>query len=276
LRASLPAQLAATMSSGLELAQHARRQHRATMPTTVGAIDELLGGGLPKGSLVELAARRSAGRFSIVLQTIAAATSAGEAAALIDLGDHLDPQELDDAGAELSRVLWVRPDTVKEAVMSAEILVATGFPLVVVDLGLRPRGAKVADASWIRLARAAEAHGAAILVSSPWPLCGTAAAMSLSIPDRRVSWRGEGESPRLLTGIAARLTLLRSKGRHADVREGRVAAMTLRSVDEIAVRESGATRQRIQAERAAGSAAPASLRNAAGANATNWRRLVAK
>jgi hypothetical protein len=100
--------------------------------------------------------------------------------------------------------------------------------------------------------------------------------MSLSIPDRRVSWRGEGESPRLLTGIAARLTLLRSKGRHADVREGRVAAMTLRSVDEIAVRESGATRQRIQAERAAGSAAPASLRNAAGANATNWRRLVAK
>src|SRR5512145_449525 len=84
LRASLPAQLAATMSSGLELAQHARRQQRATMPTTVGAIDELLGGGLPKGSLVELAARRSAGRFSIVLQIVAAATSAGEAAALID------------------------------------------------------------------------------------------------------------------------------------------------------------------------------------------------
>jgi len=62
LRASLPAQLAATMSSGLELMQHARRQHRATMPTTVGAIDELLGGGLPKGSLVGFrrAARRGA------------------------------------------------------------------------------------------------------------------------------------------------------------------------------------------------------------------------
>ena len=242
LRASLPAQLAATMSSGLEMTQHARRQRHATMPTTVGAIDELLGGGLPKGSLVELSARRSAGRFSIVLSTLAAATSAGEAAALIDLGDHLDPQELEDAGAELSRVLWVRPKTTKEAVMSAELLVATGFPLVVVDLGLRPRGAKVADASWIRLARAAEAHGAVLLVSSPWPLCDTAAAVALSIPDRQVSWHGEGGAPRLITAIAARLTLLRSKCQHLDVREGRVAAMTVRHVESIAIRESGAAR----------------------------------
>ncbi|MGK2859258.1 MAG: hypothetical protein ACSLFQ_18815, partial [Thermoanaerobaculia bacterium] len=237
LRASLPAQLAATMSSGLELMQLTRRHRRATMPTTVAAIDELLGGGLPKGSLVELSARRSAGRFSIVLSTLAAATSAGEAAALIDLGDHLDPQELDDAGAELSRVLWIRPKTTKEAVMSAELLVATGFPLVVIDLGLRPHGAKVADASWIRLARLAETHGAALLVSSPWPLCGTAAAVSLSIPDRRLAWRGDGGAPRLITGIAARITLVRAKGQHPDVREGRVVAMAIRSVESIAIRE---------------------------------------
>jgi hypothetical protein len=265
------------MSSGLELVQHARRQRRSTMPTTVGAIDELLGGGLPKGSLVELSARRSSGRFSIVLQTVAAATSAGEAAALIDLGDHLDPQELDDAGAELSRVLWVRPNTVKEAVMSAEILVATGFPLVVIDLGLRPRGARVADTSWIRLARAAESHGTALLVSAPWPLCGTAAAMSLSIPDRRVAWRGEGESPRLIAGIAARLSLLHAKGGHADIRAGRVAAMTLRSVESIEIRESAAAQHTIHRERSTANATlPAPLRNRGGANLTNWRRLVAK
>ncbi|MFA6958971.1 MAG: hypothetical protein WC538_24120 [Thermoanaerobaculia bacterium] len=265
------------MSSGLELVQHARRQRRSTMPTTVGAVDELLGGGLPKGSLVELSARRSAGRFSIVLQTVAAATSAGEAAALIDLGDHLDPQELDDAGAELSRVLWVRPNTVKEAVMSAEILVATGFPLVVVDLGLRPRGARVADASWIRLARAAESHGAALLVSSPWPLCGTAAAMSLSIPDRRVAWRGEGAAPRLITGIAARLSLIHAKGGHADIRAGRIAAMTLRNVESIEIRESAAARQRAQPERGTnGAARHTAPRITGSANITNWRRLVAK
>ncbi|MCM2316918.1 MAG: hypothetical protein NDJ92_17355, partial [Thermoanaerobaculia bacterium] len=235
------------MSSGLELMQLALRHRRSTMPTTVAAIDELLGGGLPRGSLVELSARRSAGRFSIVLSTLAAATSAGEAAALIDLGDHLDPQELDDAGAELSRVLWIRPKTTKEAVMSAELLVTTGFPLVVVDLGLRPRGAKVADASWIRLARLAETHATALLVSSPWPLCGTAAAVSLSIPDRRVSWHGTGGAPRLITAIAARITLLRSKGQHLDVREGRTAAMVIRNVESIAIREektAGATDSR--------------------------------
>lgn len=277
LRASLPAQLAATISSGLELAQHARRQRRATMPTTVGAIDELLGGGLPKGSLVELSARRSAGRFSIVLQTLAAATSAGEAAALIDLGDHLDPQELDDAGAELSRLLWVRPNTTKEAVMSAEVLVATGFPLVVVDLGLRPCGARVADASWIRLARAAESHGAALLVSSPWPICGTAAAMSISIPDRRVTWQGAGTSPRLIAGITAHLSLLHAKGGHVDLRAGRGAAMTVRSVEEIARRESGATRQQPHPDRSAAGAPPPSVtRSPGGGSLTNWRRLVAK
>lgn len=278
LRASLPAQLAATMSSGLELVQQARHRRRATMPTTVGAIDELLGGGLPKGSLVELSARRSSGRFSIVLQTVAAATSAGEAVALVDLGDHLDPQELEDAGAELSRVLWVRPNTTKEAVMSAEILVATGFPLVVVDLGLRPRGARVADATWIRLARAAETHGTALLVSSPWPLCGTAASASLSIPEGRVAWGGEGTSPRLIAGLAARVSLLHAKGAQGEVRAGRLAAMSLRSVEGIALRERLATLARTARDaRGATDSTPRPLsRITGGANLANWRRLVAK
>ena len=44
----------------------------------------------------------------------------GEAAALIDLGDHFDPQLAEENGVDLRRLLWVRPRTVKEAVMSAE------------------------------------------------------------------------------------------------------------------------------------------------------------
>src|SRR5262249_57952407 len=44
-----------------------------------------------RNGFVELAARRSSGRFSIAVQALAAATSAGEAAALVGLGDHFDP-----------------------------------------------------------------------------------------------------------------------------------------------------------------------------------------
>src|SRR5512143_1726070 len=49
-------------------------------------------GGLPRGTLVEVVGRRSSGRFALALAALAAATQAGESAALVDLGDQLDPQ----------------------------------------------------------------------------------------------------------------------------------------------------------------------------------------
>ena len=115
--------------------------------------------------LIELSGRRSCGRFSIGIAALASATSSGEAAALVDLGSHLDPQSAEAAGVDLTRLLWVRPRKLKEAVASAEMLLATGFPLVVVDLGLPPvRGRFVPDAAWVRLTRAAHAHKAALLL----------------------------------------------------------------------------------------------------------------
>ena len=76
----------------------------------------------------------------------------GEAAALIDLGDHFDPQLAAQNGVDLRRLLWVRPRTVKEAVMSAEMITATGFQLVIVDAGLHPiHGRRAPEAAWVRL-----------------------------------------------------------------------------------------------------------------------------
>ncbi|MFZ2490092.1 MAG: hypothetical protein WA208_01270, partial [Thermoanaerobaculia bacterium] len=153
-----------------------RSRREDSVPTTLSRFDALLGGGLPRGRMVELISRRAAGRFSVVLAAIASATSMGEAAALVDLGDHLDPQLAEANGVDLRRLLWIRPNSVKEAVMSAEMIAATGFQTVVVDLGLHPlRGRRVADAAWVRLARSAEAHGTAMLISTPYALTGTAA-----------------------------------------------------------------------------------------------------
>jgi hypothetical protein len=226
LRATLEPAVAARIRSGAELLRHTANTERTSiLPTTLEPLDALLGGGLPRGRLIELAARRAAGRFSIVMATLASATSIGEAAALIDLGDHFDPQLAEANGVDLRRLLWIRPHNVKEAVMSAEMITATGFQLVVIDVGLHPlRGKKRApDAAWVRLARTAESHGAAMLVSSPYPLTGTASEAVLKGTVARTRWTaavspsvaygcGRGRAPRLLAGIDFVLTL--EKHRH--------------------------------------------------------------
>jgi recA bacterial DNA recombination protein len=161
-----------------------------------------------RNGFVELAARRSSGRFSIALQALAAATSAGQAAALVDLGDHFDPQGAQSAGVDLERLLWVRPRRAKEAVAAAEMLLSAGFPLVVADFGLSPRGARfLPEAVWVRLARAAEARGATLLLATPWRLSGVAARTAVSASFSRPLWQGSGRAPRLLSGLSSRLTL---------------------------------------------------------------------
>ena len=82
--------LSAKLTRASEIAP--RGAAREILPTRVAALDRLLSGGLPRGGLVEVTGRRSCGRFSIGLSSLAATTSAGESAALVDLGGHLDPQ----------------------------------------------------------------------------------------------------------------------------------------------------------------------------------------
>ncbi|HYM61894.1 MAG TPA: hypothetical protein VEZ11_13505 [Thermoanaerobaculia bacterium] len=214
LRASLEAAVASRISSGSELIRSLARQRREeVIPTTLAPFDALLGGGLPRGKMIELAGRRSTGRFSIAMAALAAATSMGEAAALVDLGDHFDPQVAEANGVDLVRLLWIRPYTLKQAVMSVEMIAATGFQLVVLDAGLHPiRGRRVPDAAWVRLARTAEAHGGAMLVSTPYPLTGTSSEALVFAESARASWLGHGQSPRLLGGTAARILL--EKHRH--------------------------------------------------------------
>lgn len=212
LRKSLDPSIAMKVRSGAELLRYTSNSDRpSVVPTTLDALDALLGGGLQRGKLVELVSRRAAGRFSIVMAALAAATSMGETAALVDLGDHFDPQLAEANGVDLRRLLWVRPHNVKEAVMSAEMITATGFQLVVVDVGLHPiRGRRAPDAAWVRLARTAETCQTAMLVSSPYPLTGTACEAVVKGNVSRTKWIGR--KPRLLAGIEMTLTL--EKHRH--------------------------------------------------------------
>jgi recA bacterial DNA recombination protein len=207
LRATLEASIASKLTSGAELVRAVARQRREEiLPTTIPPLDALLGGGLARGKMTEIAGRGT--RFSIVIAILAAATSIGEAAALIDASDSFDPQLAEAAGVDLRRLLWVRPQTMKETVTAAEMTGATGFQLVIIDMGSRrPPGRRVPDAVWVRMARVAESHGATILVSAPYALTGTTSEAMILAYAPRPHWLGRGNAPRVLAGIEMKLKL---------------------------------------------------------------------
>ena len=207
---------------------------RESLPTGVDELDLLLSGGLPRGGFVEIVARRSSGRFSLGLSVLASATSCGESAALVDVGGHLDPQSAEDAGVDLTRLLWVRPEKLKHAVAAAEMLLATGFALVVVDLGVPPvRGRFVPDAAWLRLERAARDRGAVLLLLSPYRVGATAEAV-VALDAARPVWCGERNAPPMLSGIGARMTLQKD----AAANEGARGALRM-AVDPVMAQPSG-------------------------------------
>ena len=222
---------------------------RGALPTAVPPLDRLLPGGLPRGTLVEVTGARSSGRFSLALSVLAAATEAGEAAALVDLGDHFDPQAAADAGADLPRLLWVRPRTLKEALLAAETLLAAGVPLVVLDLGLVTSKISLArrarhSFAFLRLARTAGAHGAALLVLSPFRVAGPAAEAVLAALAPRPGWSRTvsgfsgpqggriGMAAPLLLGLSSRLFLEKLRGR----RPGAAEIVALRMPEDISHR----------------------------------------
>src|SRR5947209_4203883 len=86
-------------------------QNRAAVefqPSGVTELDAVLGGGFPRGSLVELCGPASSGRTSLAFSLLAQATERQEACAFVDVSDSLDPSSLAAAGVELPRLLWIR------------------------------------------------------------------------------------------------------------------------------------------------------------------------
>src|SRR5256884_8637926 len=77
-------------------------------PSGVTELDAVLGGGFPRGSLVELCGPASSGRTSLAFSLLAQATERQEACAFVDVSDSLDPVSLAAAGVELPRLLWIR------------------------------------------------------------------------------------------------------------------------------------------------------------------------
>jgi hypothetical protein len=180
------------------------------LPTGIEPLDELLGGGLPRGHLSEIVGGPSSGRTALLHALLASATQRGEVVAVIDLPDALDPRSLAQAGADLTRVLWVRPPSPQVALKCAElILSAGGFGMLAVD-GLSARAPRSGRALpphvWPRLAQVTRRAGAVCLLCVPQRMAGGAAATALLLAQRRAQWNG-----RLFAGVSTTAVLARSR-----------------------------------------------------------------
>src|SRR5262252_185918 len=96
----------ALIGRGLEGFQ--RRVEVELQPSGVAELDAVLGGGFPRGSLVELCGGACSGRTSLAFSLLAQATGRQEACAFVDVSDSLDPLSVAAAGVELPRLLWIR------------------------------------------------------------------------------------------------------------------------------------------------------------------------
>lgn len=155
----------------------------------VAAIDALFDGGLPCGKISEIIGPASCGKTALLLMWLATATRRGEITACIDVAGALHPPSVAAAGADLRRLLWVRPPSAREAVRCAElILQAGGFGVVALDFGASPPRGLRANV-WPRLMRAAELSHVPLVVFAPYRVAGSFSVLGLQLRQRRVVWR---------------------------------------------------------------------------------------
>src|SRR5438046_8836744 len=93
-----------TLTTALPLDPAGTRDDAVVAPTGVSGLVALLGGGLPRGQISELAGPRSSGRTSLMLQMVASATTRGELVALVDALDMLDVESAAAAGIDLEQI----------------------------------------------------------------------------------------------------------------------------------------------------------------------------
>jgi hypothetical protein len=161
-----------------------------------------------KGRLIEVSGEASSGRTALACRMVAGTTLRGELVGWVDLPDALDPRSLRRAGAEMSSLLWARPRGLSEALRCAELLLRTGFALVVLDLQGAPLSklARLASPVWARLLRKAREARATTLVLVPERIAGASPTLGLWTERRRALFEGE-----LFEGIEAHATVVRDR-----------------------------------------------------------------
>ncbi len=199
----------------------------------IAQIDALIGG-IARGRISEITGPISSGKTTIAASFASAASRRGEVVGWVDVPGAFDPRSLEAAGADLARILWLsfqkKPSQARSAsinstrnafitkererrseLKAAELLLAAGgFGLVVIDFGAMRY--PLSQSASLRLARAAERSGTAVLALATNRICGTFAALTLSMSKLRASFSRLGKNaPALFDGIRIEAAVERNK-----------------------------------------------------------------
>ncbi len=200
-----------------------RKDRRLTCD--IAQINTLIGG-IARGRISEITGPLSSGKTTIAASFASAASRRGEVVGWVDVPGAFDPRSLEAAGADLARILWLcfakkptlarSPFITKERerryeLKAAEMLLgAGGFGLIVIDFGTLRY--PLSQSASLRLARAAERSGAAVLALATNRVCGTFAALTLSMSKQRASFSRLGaNAPALFEGLRIEASVERNK-----------------------------------------------------------------
>lgn len=112
----------------------AHRVQVETVPTGSLSLDIALGGGIPKGRIIEIYGPESSGKTTLTLHAIAEIQKQGGSAAFIDAEHALDPAYAKRLGVDTDNLLISQPDNGEQALEIAETLVrSSAVDLIVVD-----------------------------------------------------------------------------------------------------------------------------------------------
>lgn len=105
-----------------------------TMPTGSLGLDLALGGGIPKGRIIEIYGPESSGKTTLALHAVSQVQKKGGLAAFVDAEHALDPEYAGRIGVNLDDLLISQPDTGEQALEITETLVrSNAVDVVVVD-----------------------------------------------------------------------------------------------------------------------------------------------
>jgi len=160
---------------------------RRIWPTGCKPVDDLLGGGLPKGALTEITtASRSTGSASLLRLMLRQAAGERQIAAVVDGSDSLDVTEMEEA--VLSRLLWVRCRNATEALQAADLLLRdNNVSLIFLDLAGNAAAQlrRIQATTWYRFQRLIEEAGTVCAVLTPRAM--VAAAQTRIVLNSRLS-----------------------------------------------------------------------------------------
>lgn len=105
-----------------------------TFPSGSVSLDIALGGGIPRGRIIEIYGPESSGKTTVTLHAIAEIQKLGGTAAFVDAEHALDPVYSRRIGVDIEKLLVSQPDNGEQALEIVETLVrSNAIDLIVVD-----------------------------------------------------------------------------------------------------------------------------------------------